>query len=81
MLRWFYNRASAYLFSTDSAGARGLCAPRVAPAGRADPQVTVPSNILANSGGSVTLPITIDDASQLQSSLLQFTVDPSKLTL
>jgi hypothetical protein len=49
------------------------------PAGT-DPQITIPSNALANPGGSVTLPISIDDAGQMQSSLLQLTVDPSKLT-
>jgi hypothetical protein len=59
----------------------GFVPPGSPPPAGADPQVSVPSNVLANPGGSMTLPITIDDASQLQSSLLQFTVDPSKLTL
>ncbi len=46
-----------------------------------DPNISIPTNVLANPGTTINLPVNIDDASNLASGLFMLGIDPTKLLL
>jgi uncharacterized delta-60 repeat protein len=46
-----------------------------------DPNVSIPTGVLANPGTTINLPVSIDDATGLASGLFTLAIDPTKLTL
>ncbi len=58
----------------------GFTGPHSVPPGT-DPNVSIPTGVLANPGTTIDLPVSIDDATGLSSGLFTLGIDPTKLTL